>query len=117
MVNQVTLIGNLGADPEGRSTKSGKAVTNFRMATKNYDGGSEWHNVVAFDKLGEIAGKYLTKGKQVYVKGRIQTSSYDDKKTGEKRYKTEIIADDIKFLGSKGDGPAPAADDDDSLPF
>src|SRR3954469_14510777 len=103
MINQVTLIGNLGADPESRTTTSGKAVTNFRMATKNYNDTSEWHSIVAFDKLAEIAGKYLTKGKQVYVQGRIQTRQFENK-DGATQYKTEIVADNIKFLSSKTDG-------------
>ncbi|HEY6019973.1 MAG TPA: single-stranded DNA-binding protein [Candidatus Paceibacterota bacterium] len=116
MVNQAILIGNLGADPETNTTKAGKAVTNFRMATKNYNDTPEWHNVVAFDKLAEIAGKYLTKGKQVFVQGRLQTRSYEDKE-GNKRYTTEIVANDIKFLGSKGDGPSRVEEDEDDLPF
>lgn len=112
MVNQVILIGNLGADPESRFTQSGKAVTNFRIATKNYNDTSEWHSIVAFDKLAEIAGKHLTKGKQVYVQGRIQTRTFENKE-GVTQYKTEIVADNIKFLGSKGDGPAKVTEDDD----
>src|SRR4051812_48077462 len=114
MINQVTLIGNLGADPESRTTTSGKAVTNFRMATKNYNDTSEWHSIVAFDKLAEISAKYLTKGKQVYVQGRIQTRQFENK--GVTQYKTEIVADNIKFLSSKADGASKPAEDDD-LPF
>jgi single-strand DNA-binding protein len=110
MVNKVILVGNLGRDPEVRSLPSGQPVASFSVATsrrwKDRDGNrqeqTEWHNVVCFGKQAEIAGQYLTKGKQVFVEGRIQTRSWDDKTTGEKKYRTEIICDNFQMLGSAG---------------
>jgi len=105
-VNKVILVGNLGKDPELRYTPSGAAVATFSLATtspfKDRDGNrtTEWHNVVAWRQLAEICGKYLHKGKQVYVEGRIQTRSYDDR-DGNKRYITEIIAEQMQMLGSR----------------
>jgi single-strand DNA-binding protein len=109
-VNKVILVGNLGKDPELRYTASGTAVANFSLATteryKDRDGNSqektEWHNIVAWRQLAEICGKYLTKGKQVYIEGKIQTRSYDDR-DGNKRYITEIVADQMQMLGRAGD--------------
>ncbi len=108
MVNKVILVGNLGRDPEVRSLPSGQPVASFSVATsrrwKDRDGNrqeqTEWHNVVCFGKQAEIAGQYLTKGKQIFVEGRIQTRSWDDKTTGEKKYRTEIICDNFQMLGS-----------------
>ena len=112
MVNKVMLVGNLGRDPEMRALPSGQQVANFSLATsrryKDRDGNrkdeTEWHNIVVFGKQAEIAGQYLTKGKMVFVEGRIQTRSWDDKESGKKQYKTEIICDNFQMLGSKGDG-------------
>ena len=110
-INKVIIVGNLGRDPEVRYTPSGTAVANFSVATsdewKDKSTGekkerTEWHRIVAWDKLGEICGKYLSKGRQVYVEGRLQTRSYDDK-DGVKRYSTEIIASDVQFLGGSRD--------------
>ncbi len=109
-VNKVILVGNLGKDPELRYTPSGAAVATFSLATseryKDRDGQqqekTEWHNIVAWRQLAEICGKYLHKGKQVYIEGRIQTRSYDDK-DGNKRYITEIVADQMQMLGGRGD--------------
>ena len=109
-LNKVMLIGNLGRDPELRYTTSGTAVATFTIATndswKDADGNmqerTEWHNIVAWKKLAEICGEWLKKGKKVYIEGRIQTRSYDDKNTGTKRYITEIIAEDMLMLDSKG---------------
>jgi single-strand DNA-binding protein len=139
-INKVILIGRLGSDPEVRYTPSGVAVANFSVATseewKDKDSGekkerTEWHRIVAWRRLGEICGEYLSKGKQVYVEGRIQTRSWDDR-DGNKKYTTEIIANDIQFLGSRdrsdsgrpsggggGDfqgAPGPGPEDDD-IPF
>lgn len=105
-VNKVILVGNLGKDPELRYTASGAAVCNFSLATtenyKDRDGNkqekTEWHNIVIWRQLAEIAGKYLTKGKQVYLEGKIQTRSYDDR-DGNKRYITEIVVDEMQMLG------------------
>jgi single-strand DNA-binding protein len=116
MVNKVLLIGNLGRDPEVRTTPSGQSVANFTVATsrrwKDRDGNrqekTEWHNVVAWGKQAEIAGQYLTKGKQVFVEGRLETRSWEDKTHGDKRYRTEVICDNFQMLGSRGssgDGP------------
>jgi len=108
-LNKVMLIGRLGSDPELRYTPDGTAVASFSIATseewKDKNTGekkerTEWHRVVAWRKLGEICGEYLAKGKQIYVEGRIQTRSWEDK-DGNKRYTTEIIASDIQFLGAK----------------
>ena len=103
------LIGRFGSDPELRYTPHGTAVANFSIATseewKDKNTGekkerTEWHRVVAWRRLGEICGEYLAKGKQIYVEGRIQTRSWEDK-DGNKRYTTEIVASDIQFLGAK----------------
>jgi single-strand DNA-binding protein len=139
-INKVIVIGNLGGDPEVRYTPSGSAVANFNVATseswKDKNTGekkerTEWHRIVVWGKLGELCGEYLSKGRQVYIEGRLQTRSYDDK-DGVKRYMTEIIATDVQFLGSKesggsrsgggappresfgGQGPPPS---DDDIPF
>lgn len=109
-VNKVILVGNLGKDPEVRYTASGTAVANFSLATteryKDRDGNNqektEWHNIVAWRQLAEICGKYLSKGRQVYIEGKIQTRSYDDR-DGNKRYITEIVADQMQMLGGRGD--------------
>ena len=109
-VNKVILVGNLGKDPELRYTPSGTAVATFSLATteryKDRDGNrqekTEWHNIVAWRQLAEICGKFLHKGKQVYIEGKIQTRSYDDR-DGNKRYITEIVADQMQMLGSKND--------------
>lgn len=110
-VNKVILVGNLGKDPEVRYTPSGAAIASFSMATsevyKDKDGNkqekTEWHNVIAWRQLAEICGKFLHKGKQIYIEGKIQTRNYDDK-DGNKRYITEIVADQMQMLGSKDDG-------------
>jgi len=111
-LNKVMLIGNLGKDPELKYTTSGVAVANFTIATneswKDQDGNlqerTEWHNIVAWRKLAEICGEWLKKGKKVYLEGRIQTRSYDDKNTGAKRYITEIVADSMIMLDGRGGG-------------
>jgi len=110
-VNKVILVGNLGKDPELRYTPSGAAVTTFTLATterfKGRDGQmqdkTEWHNIVAWRQLAEICGKFLHKGKQVYIEGKIQTRSYDDR-DGNKRWITEIVADQMQMLGRAGEG-------------
>jgi single-strand DNA-binding protein len=112
MVNKVILIGNLGRDPEVRSTPSGQPNAKFTLATsrrwRDKNGQkqeqTEWHQIVVWGKQAEIAGQYLTKGKQIYLEGRIQTSSWDDKQTGEKKYRTEIICENFQMLGSRGSG-------------
>src|SRR4051812_32635673 len=130
-VNKVILVGHLGADPDMRYTPSGQGVCELRLATSeswNDKNGqrqerTEWHRVVVWGKRAEVCSKYLAKGRQVFVEGRIQTRSYDDKE-GHKRYITEIIAADVQFLGggsrdgssrgeSKGDGGPPPPNDSD----
>jgi single-strand DNA-binding protein len=109
-INKVILVGNLGADPETRYMPSGKAVTNIRIATsegwKDKQTGdmqerTEWHRVVLFDKLGEIAAEYLRKGSQVYIEGSLRTRKWQDKE-GKDQYSTEIVAREMQMLGSRG---------------
>lgn len=144
-INKVILIGNLGKDPEVRYMANGGAVCNVTLATseswKDKQSGeqkdkTEWHNIVFYRRLAEIAGEYLRKGSQVYVEGKLQTRKWQDK-TGNDRYTTEIIANEMQMLGGRGGGgggsadfagersspqaapaPAAAADDfDDDIPF
>ena len=146
-LNRVLLIGNLGQDPELRHTQGGQAILNLRIATNesylNRDGErqekTEWHTVIIWGKRGEALSKFLTKGKQIFVEGRLQTRFWEDKQ-GAKRYSTEVVATDIILLGgaSRGggqrtsydDAPAPTGDegasrssvgetrtDDDDIPF
>ncbi|HEX3530959.1 MAG TPA: single-stranded DNA-binding protein [Thermoanaerobaculia bacterium] len=111
MVNKVILIGNLGRDPEVRSTQSGQPVASFTLATNrrwrdkagNKQEETEWHNIVVWGKQAEIAGQYLKKGKQIYLEGRLQTRSWEDRQSGEKKYKTEIVCDNFQMLGQRGD--------------
>ena len=101
----VTVVGGLGRDPEVRSTPSGKKIASFSVAVDQGYGESkktEWVNVIAWEKLADLAEKYLKKGKQIALSGTLQTSSWDDKKTGEKKYKTEVVARDITFMDSPG---------------
>ncbi|MDA0365424.1 MAG: single-stranded DNA-binding protein [Chloroflexi bacterium] len=108
MLNKVMIIGNLGADPEMRYTANGSAVTNFRVATsRNYTNTAgerveetEWFRVVAWTRLAELCAQYLTKGRQVYVEGRMQTRSWEGQ-DGQKRYTSELIAEDVRFLGGR----------------
>jgi single-strand DNA-binding protein len=108
-VNKVILIGNLGKDPDFKTTPSGKNVASFSLATTEKFGSgdakqekTEWHNIVAWGKLAELANQYLKKGSSVYVEGRIETRSWDDK-DGVKKYRTEIIVNSIQFLGGKSE--------------
>ncbi|HYQ87699.1 MAG: hypothetical protein AUI33_11940 [Ignavibacteria bacterium 13_1_40CM_2_61_4] len=132
-LNKATLIGNLGKDPEVSYTASGVAVAKFSVATnerwKDAEGNvqerTEWHNIVAWRKLAEICGQYLKKGSKVYLEGKLQTRSWDDKNTGVKRYSTEIIADDMIMLDGKPSGTndshpvaeEQSAPEKDDLPF
>ena len=145
-VNKVILVGNLGKDPEVRYMPNGNAVANITLATseswKDKQTGeqqekTEWHRVVMFRRLGEIAGEYLKKGSQVYIEGKLQTRKWQDN-TGNDRYTTEIVADEMQMLGSRSGGSAgfstgaassqqsepvpaaasaPAGDFDDDIPF
>ena len=144
-VNKVIIVGNVGRDPEVRFTKAGTAVATFSVATserfKDRDGQpqerTEWHRVVAWAQLADICGKYLRKGKQVYIEGRLQTRDWEDK-DGHKRYTTEVIANVMQMLGRREDdgggysdesfgrggaaggdpmAQAPASGGDDEIPF
>jgi single-strand DNA-binding protein len=143
-VNKVILVGNLGSDPEVRTTPGGQRVANFRIATSRSWSGqdgqrqekTEWHSIVAWGKLAVICERYLTKGKQVYIEGRLETRSWQDKEN-QTRYKTEIICDQMQMLGRAGDrngepqtegprggnlpeenmAPAGGSNADDDLPF
>jgi len=108
-LNKVQLIGHLGKDPEVKFMQSGQAMAKFSLATNRTwekDGQktekTDWHNIVIFGKLAEVAGQWLSKGKQVYLEGRIETRSYD--KDGQKHYATDIIVSEMIMLGGKGDG-------------
>jgi single-strand DNA-binding protein len=110
-VNKVILVGRLGKDPEVRSTPSGTTVAKFSLATDERftdrngekQERTEWHNIVAWGKLGEICGQYLKKGKLIYIDGSIRTDSWDDKESGQKKYRTEIIAQNMQMLDRRGD--------------
>lgn len=112
-VNKAILIGNLGADPEVRQTPSGQTVASFNLATsdrrKDRNGQiqdrTEWHRIVAWAQLADIVQQYLTKGSQVYIEGRIQTRQWEDQ-SGQKRYTTEIVANQMVMLGGRGEGAA-----------
>lgn len=123
MINKVILIGYLGKDPEVKYTQSGMVVANFSVATterwKDKSGEmqdhTEWHNIVAWGKLGEICGEYLVKGRQVYIEGKIQTEKWQDK-DGNDRYTTKIVANEMKMLG-KGEQQKTDHRQDDSPPM
>jgi len=110
-VNKVILVGNLGKDPEVKYTPQGTPVAKITIATNerfkgkdgNWQDRTEWHNVVLWQRLAEIAGEYLKKGGKVYIEGRLQTRSWDDKQTGQKKYMTEIVANDLVLLGGRGE--------------
>jgi len=114
MLNKVQLIGNLGDDPQVRTTKGGKAVASFSLATnrrwKDREGEkheeTDWHNVVCWGPRAKIAADFLVKGRQVYVEGRLQTSSWEDEEAGVTRYRTEIVCQNLLLLGGKSDQAA-----------
>ncbi|MBN1226045.1 MAG: single-stranded DNA-binding protein [Deltaproteobacteria bacterium] len=122
-INKVILVGYLGADPEIRYTPSGAAVANFRMATTEQwstkegqrQERTEWHRIVAWRKLGEICGQYLHKGSMVYIEGRLQTRSWDDR-DGNKRYTTEIIAQGMQMLDRADKSGQPSSFDETPPP-
>jgi single-strand DNA-binding protein len=136
-VNKAILVGNLGRDPEVRQLPTGNAVANFTLATSesyNDRNGArqertDWHNIVVYGKQAELCGQYLKKGRQCYVEGRLQTREYEAKDGSGKRYRTEIIAQRVQFLGGRGaaagDGPVefgggpdvPPAMSDEDIPF
>jgi single-strand DNA-binding protein len=111
-VNKVILVGNLGKDPEVKFTPSGVPVAKFSLATNErfkdkageWQDRTEWHNIVAWQRLAEIVGEYVKKGSKIYIEGRLQTSSWEDKQSGEKKYRTEVVASDLVLLGGRGEG-------------
>jgi single-strand DNA-binding protein len=111
-VNKVILLGNVGKDPEIRSTAGGTTVANLTLATSDrfqdgqgtWQDRTEWHNLVAFKRLAEIVRDYVKKGSKLYIEGKIQTRSWDDKETGAKRYRTEIVVLDLSLLSSRDEG-------------
>ena len=111
-VNKVILLGNVGKDPEIRSTGGGTMVANFTLATSdrqkdaqgNWQDRTEWHNLVAFQRTAEIVRDYVKKGTKLYIEGKIQTRSWDDKESGQKRYRTEIIVNDLSLLSGRDEG-------------
>jgi single-strand DNA-binding protein len=111
-VNKVILLGNVGKDPEIRSTPGGTMVANFTLATSdrqkdaqgNWQDRTEWHNLVAFGRTAEIIRDYVKKGTKLFVEGKIQTRSWDDKESGQKRYRTEIIVNDLSLLSGREEG-------------
>ena len=141
-VNKVILVGNVGQDPEVKYTPSGTPVAKFSLATNErfkdrggeWQDRTEWHNVVAWQRLAEIAGEYIRQGSKLYIEGKLETSSWDDRQRGGKRYRTEIIARDIVLLGphdgakdsgdAKSNGrehqqtdPSPSEITDEDIPF
>lgn len=111
-VNKVLLLGNVGKDPEIRSTAGGMTVASFSLATAdrqkdaqgNWTDKTEWHNLVCFQRTAEIVRDYVKKGTQLFIEGKLQTRSWDDKESGQKKYKTEILVNELTLLGSKGEG-------------
>ena len=111
-VNKVILVGNLGKDPEVRSFPNGGRVANFSIATSErykdkggeWQDRTEWHNLVAYAKLAEIVRDYVKKGSKLYIEGKIQTRSWDDKTSGEKKYRTEVLVNELVLLSGKGEG-------------
>ena len=111
-LNRVQLIGNLGKDPEVKFTPQGTPVAKLTIATNErfkdkageWQDRTEWHNVVLWQRMAEIAGEYLKKGGKVYIEGRLQTRSWDDKTSGQKKYMTEVVASDMILLGGRGEG-------------
>lgn len=122
-VNKVILVGNLGNDPEMRHTPGGAGVCEFRLATNEAwtdkngqkQERTEWHRIVVWGKKAEVCSKYLSKGRQVFVEGRLRTRTWDDK-DGNKRYTTEVIANDVQFLGGAGGGGGRGGSDEPPPP-
>src|SRR5437016_10809719 len=111
-LNKVMLIGNLGKDPEVKFIPGGTAVAKFSLATNErfkdkggeWQDRTEWHSLVAWQRLAEIVGEYVKKGSKVYIEGRLQTSSWEDKQSGEKKYRTEIVVQELVLLSGRGEG-------------
>ena len=111
-INKVILVGNVGKDPEVKFTPSGVALAKFSLATNErfkdksgeWQDRTEWHNVLAWQRLAEIVGEYVHQGTKLYIEGKLQTSNWEDRNSGEKKFRTEIVARDIVLLGSRGAG-------------
>lgn len=111
-VNKVMLLGNVGKDPEMRATQGGMVIAQFTLATAdrqkdqtgNWTDKTEWHNLVCFGRTAEIVRDYVKKGSQLFIEGKIQTRSWDDKESGQKRFKTEILVNELSLLGGRGGG-------------
>jgi single-strand DNA-binding protein len=124
-VNKVILLGNVGKDPEIRATPGGTMVASFSLATTdrtkdqsgNWTDRTEWHNLVAFQRTAEIIRDYVKKGSKLYIEGRIQTRSWEDKTSGEKKYRTEIIVNDISLLSGRGEGDGGGYNRSSSTPY
>ena len=116
-VNRVILVGNVGQDPEVKYTPSGVPVAKFSLATnekfkdknEQWQDRTEWHGIVAWQRLAEIVGEYVRKGTKLYVEGKLQTSSWEDRQNGEKKYRTEVVARDLVLLSSRENGHNTAA--------
>jgi len=116
-VNKVILIGNLGKDPELKYTPQGTAVAKFSLATNDrykdkegqWQDRTEWHNITAWARTAEIAGEYLKKGGKVYIEGSLRTHSWDDKQSGQKKYMTEVVVNDLVLLSGRGEGAGDSA--------
>ena len=116
-VNKVILLGSVGHDPEVKVTPSGIPVGKFSLATNErfkdksgkFQDRTEWHNVVVWRRLAEIVGEYVSKGSQLFIEGKLQTRSWEDRQSGEKKYRTEIVADDLVLLGSREKGSTQSA--------
>jgi single-strand DNA-binding protein len=130
-LNKVCLLGFVGKDPDVRSSQSGSIIANFSIATSdrqkdaqgNWQDKTDWHSLVAFTRTAEIIRDYVKKGSKIYVEGKLSTSSWSDKTTGEKKYRTEIIVNELIMLSDRGTAPAATPEpetseiDDDSIPF
>ncbi len=127
-VNKVILVGNVGKDPEVRYSQSGTPVANFSLATNErfkdrsgeWQDRTEWHNIVAWQRLAEIVGEYVAKGSKVYIEGKLQTTSWEDRQSGERKYRTEIVARDLLLLGPRehagGDRQGPTRNENEDQP-
>jgi single-strand DNA-binding protein len=110
-VNKVILVGHLGQDPEVKYTPSGVPLAKFSLATNQrykdksgeWQDRTEWHHIIAWQRLAEIVGEYVSKGSRVYVEGRLQTSSWEDRQSGERKYRTEIVTEDLVLLGARNE--------------
>lgn len=141
-VNKVILVGRLGSDPELKYTQGGQAIARFSIATseqwKDKNSGqmqekTEWHRIVVWGKMAEICGQHLSKGRQVYIEGKLQTRSWEDQQSGQKKYSTEVVAGTVQFLGAPGEkaqghssqaenatqdfGAEPSFDSSEEIPF